>query len=227
MKFSKQHIATFLAILFHVCGVIGILYTPYKDWFIKNTPLNLCLMTVLLLWVQEEKNSSFFLFFFIAFVTGMGVEMIGVNTGLLFGSYTYGQVLGPKINGVPFLIGLNWFVVIFCSAAVLQKMQDWLAAKMESTGTAMSAKLATISLLVDGALLAALFDWLMEPVAMKLGFWQWKNGEIPFYNYTCWFVVSLVLLALLRKLAFQKANHFAVHLFIIQVLFFLALRTYL
>ncbi|MES2328400.1 MAG: carotenoid biosynthesis protein [Bacteroidota bacterium] len=227
MKFSKLHIATAIAILFHISGLIGILFTPYKDWFIQNTPLNLCLMGALLIWTHEGKNVSFFLFFITVFFVGIGVEMIGVNTGRLFGDYHYGNVLGAKLNGVPWLIGLNWFIMIFCSAAVMQQVHAWFKKKMEDAETQMSPRIAALSLVIDGAFLATFFDCLMEPVAMKLGFWQWNNGEVPIFNYTCWFGISLVLLLILRWFRFPKANHFAVHLFIIQLLFFLTLRTYL
>jgi putative membrane protein len=227
MHFPKHHIATAIAILFHVSGIIGILFTPYKDWFIQNTPLNLCLMTILLIWSHEEKNASFYFFFAITFLVGMGTEMIGVNTGRLFGSYQYGTVLGAKFNGVPWLIGLNWFVVIFCAGAVMESMHVWLRRKIANEDRQLPSGIATLSLLIDGALLATFFDWIMEPVAMKLGFWQWKNGEIPLYNYTCWFIISLVLLLIFRWMRFPKTNLFAVHLFLIQVLFFLALRTFL
>ena len=227
MRFSKQHIATFIAILFHVSGLIGILFTPYKDWFIQNTPLNLCLMAVLLFWNQPQKNLSFLTFVAIAFLVGMGTEMIGVNTGHLFGEYKYGPVMGAQLNGVPWLIGINWFVVVFCSGAIMVKTQAWFKQKFEEDGRGLPPALATLSIIIDGALLAAFFDWIMEPVAMKLGFWQWKNSEVPLYNYACWFLISAGLLAVFRRLSFDKQNHFAVHLFIIQALFFLALRTYL
>ena len=38
------------------------------------------------------------------FWTGIFVEFLGVNYGLLFGEYLYGRNLGPKLFGVPFLI---------------------------------------------------------------------------------------------------------------------------
>lgn len=227
MKFDKQQIAAFLAILFHLCGLIGIMFTPYKDWFIRNTPLNLFLMAVLLVWTHKGKNIFFWLFFLTAFLTGMGTEMIGVHTGRLFGSYRYGEVLGPKFNEVPWLIGLNWFLIVFCSAAVMQQVHHWFNSKITADGFVLPPRIAALSVVIDGALLATFFDWLMEPVAVQLGFWTWSGTGIPLYNYVCWFLISLVLLLLLRWFRFNKANHFAVHLFIIQVLFFLAFRTHL
>ena len=154
MQFSKHNISLFLAILFHLTGLIGILYTPYKDWFIKQTPFNLCLMAALLIWNQPSKNRSFFIFFATAFLTGMGTEMIGVQTGRLFGNYQYGNLLGPKLYGVPWLIGLNWFVVVFCSGSVIMQVQQWFRRKFEKKGSEMPTRVVAMSLIIDGALLA-------------------------------------------------------------------------
>ena len=72
-----------------------------------------------------------------------------------------------------------------------------------------------------------MFDWIMEPVAVKLGYWQWESNSIPLYNYISWIIISAGLLTVFRKLNQEKPNIFAVHLFIIQVLFFVVLRTFL
>lgn len=223
----KKNIAIFIAILFHLSGAIGILFTPYKDWFIANTPLNLLLMTALLFWVQERKNIGFFLFFIMCFLVGMGTEMIGVNTGRLFGNYHYGTILGKKLNGVPFLIGINWFMVVFCAGVLMSKVTNWVEEKYDSLGVRLKPSLKTFSLIFDGAILATLFDYHLEPVAIKLSFWQWKLGTPPLFNYICWFAISANLLWLFKILHFHKDNQFAVHLLIIQALFFITLQVYL
>lgn len=226
--FNLQHIALFIVLLFHVSGAIGILCTPYRDWFIQNTPLNLLLMAVLLIITQSQKNLYFFLFFAIAFVTGFAVEWIGVNTGYLFGNYRYGKVLGAQYNGVPFLIGINWFIIMYCTGTISQQLYNWSNKQLETMQVSVKPHVQFISFITDGALLATFFDYVMEPVAVKLGFWYWRgNGNIPLYNYTCWFITSMLLLAVFRLLPFEKSNRLAVHLFIIQLLFFLLLRTFL
>ena len=224
---TKYNIAIFIALLFHISGVIGILFTPYKAWFIANTPVNLVIMLGLLIWLQPKKNVSFFLFFAIAFLVGMGTEIIGVNTGKLFGHYHYGSVMGSKLNGVPYLIGINWFVVVFCSGIIITKLNNWIEDKYLSEGLQMPSFLKTASFILDGALLATLFDYNLEPVAIKLNFWQWHNNQIPLYNFICWFIISALLLVVFRRLNFSKSNHFAIHLFTIQLLFFIALQIYL
>lgn len=226
--FSLQHTALFIVLLFHVSGAIGILCTPYKDWFIQNTPLNLTIMAVLLIITQSQKNLAFLLFFVIACATGFAVEWIGVNTGYLFGDYHYGNVLGSKYGGVPLLIGVNWFIIIYCTGVISQKLQDWSNQQLEAMQATVKPSIQLISFITDGAMLATFFDYIMEPVAIKLGFWQWmNNGEIPFFNYTCWLAISLLLLTVFRMLPFEKTNQLAVHLFIIQLLFFLSLRSFL
>ncbi len=225
--FSKNNISIFIALLFHVSGLIGILFTPYKTWFIQNTPLNLGLMFLLLVWVQPKKNLSFVLFIAVAFLVGMGTEMIGVNTGKLFGYYHYGSVMGKQLNGVPYLIGINWFVTVFCSGIIMYKLNNWIEEKYIDAGIQIKPIFKTLTFIFDGALLATIFDYNLEPVAMQLNFWQWQNNIIPLYNFVCWFVISGCLLMVFRWLNFNKTNHFAVHLFIIQFLFFIALQTYL
>jgi bisanhydrobacterioruberin hydratase len=224
----RRRIATAIALLFHVCGIVGILLDIYKDFFIGATAFNLLLMFVLLLWTQRSPGVHFFLFMAIVILAGIGVEIIGVNTGVLFGQYSYGTVLGYKWMGVPLLIGINWFIAIYCCGITIHSFLQRVirAAAVNSDTPAKTIK--ALSVVVDGATLAVFFDWVMEPVAVKMGFWQWGgNGSIPSFNYVCWFGISLLLLTCFHFLQFKKSNKFAVHLLLIQVMFFLILRTFL
>jgi putative membrane protein len=86
--------------------------------------------------------------------------------------------------------------------------------------------LKIVSVLLDGALLAVLFDWVIEPAAIKMGYWQWKDGEVPVFNYYCWGFVSIVILAIFYILPFRKQNLFAVNLLLIQFMFFLLVNRF-
>lgn len=159
---------------------------------------------------------------------GFAVEWLGINTGYLFGNYQYGKVLGVQYDGVPFLIGINWFIIMYCTGVISQKLHNWSNKQLAAMQAEVKPSVQAISFITDGALLATFFDFVMEPVAVKLGYWQWQeSGDIPLYNYTCWFVISMLLLTVFRLLPFEKDNPLAVHLFIIQLLFFLLLRTFL
>ncbi len=226
-RYTKFEIATATSVFFHSIGLIGLLFFD-KDFFLAATPFNLLLSFALLIWTQREKNIFFYLFLLACFTVGILVEIIGTNSGMLFGNYTYGNVLGFKIKNVPVLIGINWFIIIYCSGisihTLLMKAINRVAAHTQKPPTVLKA----ISVIVDGATLAVFFDWLMEPVAVKLGYWVWNgDGSIPLFNYICWFIVSLLLLALFHFAKFSKQNKFAVNLLLIQLMFFLLLRTFL
>jgi len=227
VKINKYHVATFIALLFHVSGFIG-MFTTKRNWFIENTPLNLFIMFCLIIWTHPGKNGAFVAFALIAFATGMVTEIIGVNTSLLFGKYEYGKVLGPGILKVPWLIGINWFTVIYCCGIAIVEMQQWFLSKSPGAETLLSPGARMFSFIADGALLATFFDFILEPVAVKLGYWTWLGDRnIPFSNYLCWFLISALLLTVFKLLSFPARNQFAVHLLIIEMLFFSALRTFL
>ena len=226
-KINKFQVATATAVLFHTIGLVGILFFD-RALFIKATPFNLLLSFGLLIWTQQEKNSRFLIFLLICFCTGFLVEVIGTNTGVLFGNYTYGNVLGIKFRNVPLLIGINWFIIIYSSGVSINTLLTKLVNRITTGNGKDPGTLKALSIIVDGASLALFFDWLMEPVAVRLGYWTWNgDGSIPLFNYLCWFLVSLLLLGVFHYLKFNKQNKFAVNLLLIQLMFFLLLRTFL
>jgi putative membrane protein len=204
------------------------MFSSKQDWFIANTPLNLLIMFGLIIWTHPDKNRWFFLFVLVAFATGMTTEIIGVNTSLLFGKYEYGKVLGAGIGNVPWLIGINWLTVIYCCGIAISSLQAWFFSKSPAAQTLLSPQVQLFSLIADGAMLATFFDMILEPVAVKLGYWTWLgDSSIPATNYLCWFLISALLITVFRLLRFSKHNQFAVHLLVIEMLFFAALRTFL
>lgn len=109
----------------------------------------------------------------------------------------------------------------------MQTMLSSLIKKAANGNKQAPGVLRAMSVIIDGATLAVVFDWLMEPVAVKLGFWNWDgDGSIPLYNYVCWLMISMLLLTIFHFLRFDKENKFAINLLLIQALFFLILRTF-
>lgn len=225
--FTKYQFATAIAVLFHAIGLTGILLFN-RQFFVHATQINLLLMFVLLVWTQKEKNNFFFLFVIAAILIGLVVEIIGVNTGALFGNYDYGNVMGYKFMKVPLIIGINWFVIIYCCGISIHTLLMKAIGRISAETKTRPMVLKAISVIVDGATIAVFFDWVMEPVAVKLGYWKWADdGEVPIYNYVCWLMISNILLAVFHFSRFNKQNKFAVNLLLIQMMFFLLLRTFL
>ena len=227
-KISRDKIATGVAIIFHIVGLAGIFF--FKDSpFLHLTWFHLLLMAGLLIYTHKTNyNFKFILFILICFLVGMGVELYGTSTGELFGEYRYGTVMGPAFKGVPYIIGINWFVLMYCCGSSVNILFDKLYDKFKDTVPIKRNALNAFAIVIDGAFLAVITDFFLEPAAIKLGYWQWLgDGTIPFYNYVCWFVVSAVLLAAFRLLKVYNRNLFAVNLLLIQILFFFIVSSFL
>jgi len=207
---SPFHWAIFLAVLVHFSGAIGIAFFN-PSFFVPFTPVNLFLMLLLLILNEQPINLRFVQASLMAVVVGMTTEMIGVNTGLLFGNYSYGEVFGRKLFGVPVLIGINWFCIVYTAHVVARKFN----------GKLIKGKL---SIALFTAAIATSFDWVMEPVAMQLGFWNWNDGQIPIFNYASWFVISFAVSVAFGYMKIEANNKFAPYFLMIQGLFFLFLR---
>ncbi len=192
-----------LALVYFI-GLLGILI-PFHEQFILLTPVNLLFSLTLTLFFHTDWSPKAILFLGIAFFVGFGIEMIGVNTGLVFGSYEYGRVLGLQWHRTPFMIGVNWILVTYCSGIAINHIfPNW--------------HLLLKSLL--GALLLVSLDLLIEPVAMYYGFWSWENDVVPFQNYAAWFGIGFTLLVCFYALIGKSTNKVAFALLILQFAFF-------
>ena len=223
---NRYHTATIIAILFHAAGLAGILFFD-RNIFLAATPYHMMIMAALLFYTQEKINTSFVIFFAFCFSAGIAAEVLGTSTGMLFGEYSYGSFLGPVFKHVPIVIGLNWFIIIYCCGVFINTMLEKLTKKLaEMTGNPLT-RIRFLSLVSDGAMLSVFFDWIMEPAANKLGYWTWAgNGRVPFYNYACWLVISALLLVVFGLLKFSKRNIFAVNLLLTMIMFFMLIRVF-
>ncbi len=228
MPKDKVTIATAIAIIFHAIGFVGMFFN--REFFVATTPLNLLLMFGLILYTQPKINYQFIIFLCVCFVVGIWVEVIGTSTGMLFGNYKYSQNLGPSFKNVPLIIGINWCIIMYSCGVCVHFIFAKLSARVqEITGATTSSPILQIfSVVTDAAMLAVFFDFVLEPAAIKLGYWEWlDDGSVPSYNYLCWFIISAALQLLFGLLKFEKQNKFAVHLLMIMSLFFLLITTFL
>lgn len=201
-------VAAVLLSAFYVVGFIGLsdpLGERYSE-FLSLTPLNLVMTTAVLLGFHRGWSLSFVISALLVMLTGFFMEVAGVHTGLVFGEYAYGKTLGWKLIDVPLTIGLNWFLLVYLIAVVLDRLRDpWVFA-------------------LAGALMMTVLDVLIEPVAIRLDFWSWSGNSIPLQNYIAWYLLSLVLFRFFRWRHERVENAMAPVVLAIQYLFFIALN---
>ncbi|MFW5821162.1 MAG: carotenoid biosynthesis protein, partial [Bacteroidota bacterium] len=142
-----------------------------------------------------------------AFLITFLLEYAGVETGKVFGNYHYGETMFLQLGKVPVVIAFNWTILILATYSISNKLvnKPWIIPVISSV-------------------LIVIFDYIMEPVAMYLDYWQWENNTIPLQNYIAWFIISLVFAYALSILKIRPDSKILRYYFFIQLGFFVLFR---
>jgi putative membrane protein len=193
-------------VLVHFFGIIGIYFLP--EWFLPATPITILISAAVVFLRYEKYRQSRLVAFFVIAVVSFFIEVYGVQTGNLFGTYTYGNNLGWKLFGVPLIIGFNW-------AALIMVAEQITTHYIVINNRFFSA--------VCVAALMTSFDLLLEVLAPQFDFWSFTHmNYAPRENFIAWFVVSFCF-GLYSYSHFRNQNRTAVLYGTAQLVFFMAL----
>lgn len=192
-------------IVFYVVGIIGFSIKYTYSIFIHLTPVVL-LMSLALLFYYDRNNitTKKILFYVFIYISSLFIEMYGVNTGILFGDYTYGKGLGIKIVETPILIGINWVLMIYITSSIFTKLKP----------NFISQVIIPSSLMIG-------YDIIMERAAPKIDMWSWANDTIPLQNFLMWGGLAILFHSIRYFLKIEIKNKMATPIFIAQVLLFI------
>lgn len=137
-------------------------------------------------------------FVVVGVVFGWLAEELGATRGWFFGSYTYTDVLGPRLGAVPVIIPLMWFALTYI-AYVIGNLMVW---QSPSDGAAPLLQSATMSLLA--AMIVTAYDLGADPymvftlkawiMTMKDGWWFGETLE----GFFGWAFVSFAIIFTFR-----------------------------
>ncbi len=196
----KNALIIFLWVV-HISALIGIAL-GYEDFFLPKSPWTMLLLWISLMVYYPVNNFKYVLLFFVCMTVGISAEWVGVHTGLLFGDYSYGSNFGPKLDGIPYLIGVNWAILTFCSHAIARQyfQNKWVIAAI-------------------GAGLMVFLDLFLEQICDFANYWTFNGGTAGWFNYVCWYLIAygLHLAAHFTKLTGDVK--ISSHLYIVQLAF--------
>jgi putative membrane protein len=231
-----------LGLLFLV-GLAGHALAAALPWMLLLTPYFLLLAGLsVLLPVLWEGRRRLWWWALVVLVVTFFVEAAGTATGRIFGPYTYGATLGPMLLAVPVVIAFNWLLVILGATSLAERVIRRLesvrrrgAQEREAQGRRRPAAgggaapgqlrplpVALAAVLAAG--LAAGFDFVLEPTAVRLQYWVWHAAGIPLQNYLAWFLVALAAALAFMLLRLSARSRLPLAYFLIQLGFFGALR---
>ncbi|MCK9279799.1 MAG: carotenoid biosynthesis protein [Melioribacteraceae bacterium] len=206
----EKWVIPFFIIMYSV-GITGHLIDATRPLMIILTPFTLLLCsTVLFYSIHKEINSQLLGWLISTYIITFVLEAYGTASGLIFGAYKYGDVLGWSLFDVPLIIGVNWVIVILGGLTL----------------SLLISKNIYISSIITG-IIAVLFDFILEPLAMKLDYWQWSGNIIPLQNFTAWFIIAVVFSLGFNFKKIKINSKIPLYYIIIQSIFFLVLRLFL
>ena len=195
----------FLCIFFAV-GIIGIQMEETNALFIKLIPVALLLSSAFVFYFHTSFDLKTILVFSLVYFLGLLIEIIGVDTKLIFGHYEYGNGLGIKLFHTPLIIGLNWLMLVYMSTSAAKKI----------------ISNSFLQMVLAASLLLA-YDIILEQMAPVLQMWYWKGDRIPLQNYIAWFVIALFFNFLFYIFKIKTSNKIAPFVLLFQTCFFLIL----
>ncbi len=198
-----------ILVLYYVVGIMLFLVEGTRSLFGSLTPLSLIMSFLAVLAFQPSWSPKLGLAFLTVFGLAVFVEIMGVQTGVLFGEYVYGKALGLKILDTPVMIGLNWLILVYCTTAIVNH----------------SFK-NKITRIISGAGLMVFYDLVLEYVAPVMDMWSWPTRYPGVRNFLMWYLVALVFHSLFQWLNLKIENRPARYLFLIQFLFFSGIALY-
>lgn len=204
-KIALKGSIVFLCIFFAV-GIIGIQTEETNALFIKLIPVALLLSSAFVFYFHKNFDLKTILVFFLVYFLGLLIEIIGVNTKLIFGHYEYGNGLGIKLFQTPLIIGLNWLMLVYMSLSTVKKI----------------IRNSFFQIVLAASILLT-YDVILEQMAPVLKMWYWKGDLIPLQNYLAWFVIALFFNFIFHIFNIKTSNKIAPFVLLFQTCFFLIL----
>ncbi|MFC2112999.1 carotenoid biosynthesis protein [Bacteroidota bacterium] len=201
---SEKKILSFLRAWFLI-GILGFAFPFTHAIFRHIIPFTILLMAMIILAYHRPINKPFMLITFMVAILGFGIEVAGIKTGLLFGEYKYGSILGPKIAEVPIVMGLNWVVMVYGGVAIASRTRWGII-----PGSLISGLILTVS------------DLIIEKFAILTGMWTWVEGVPSFRNSAGWFIISCFLSLLYYQIVKPEIRKVAIYVYIYQMILFIS-----
>lgn len=134
-----------------------------------------------------------------SFLISFTAEALGVNFGLIFGSYHYTEVLGVQFFGVPLLAALAWEPIGYAAFCITDILAP---SRTTQSNTWINRLPMHLWLAGIGALATTAWDMMIDPIAVNEGWWIWHEGGsympylnhgVPIQNFLGWLGVAFVI----------------------------------
>ncbi|MDC0230895.1 carotenoid biosynthesis protein [Aureispira] len=182
-----------ILMLYYVSFLIGLTTGVDQDWFLRYGASFIYINTVLIFFYQKEWNKATIKFFAACFVVGFSLELILVKSNFILGNYYFGDSLGLKIFGIPFVIGFYWLILSYSAGNLASKLP------IRSFFGKVSA----------GAILQICLILFILQFASRLDLWHLDPASDEIRYCIVWLLFGFVFQVYYHKLNIEKSNRIA------------------
>jgi putative membrane protein len=140
----------------------------------------------------------------ISILFGWFAEHMGVTRGWFFGGYTYTDVMGAKLGGVPLVVPPMWFSLTYIGSIIANLIVH------KSPVDHASQKFERFTICLLGAFIVTAYDLAADPYmihVMKAWVMEEKHGDYfgeTVQGFVGWVIVSFIIMFTIRSLNSQK-----------------------
>lgn len=181
LKNNKLVIFTAFTLAFLAVGAFFMANVEMPRWSYVLSSINVLLFAVpsfwaLKMWLGWSDGAKLV---GILGVYALSIETFALITGFPYGHFGYSEHLGYKLFGyVPWTVAFAWTPLMLCAYAA-----------------ARSLFASRVKRIICSTFLLVVFDLIIDPGAVKLGFWQYPSGiyyGVPISNYLGWVVSGAI-----------------------------------
>jgi len=195
-KWKELPIKQWLWLAALLIWLLALIFTPISIWrygdgvFVQLATVGVLAQfsaTIVALWMQWGARKTLATAGLVAVLTWM-IEVLGVQTGLPFGSYRYSDAFQPQLAGVPLLIPLAWMMMLAPAWAMSQIILSGLSDRL---GGVQSGRYRLAFAAIAGLAFTA-WDLYLDPQMVGRGTWESENPGayfgIPLLNFVGWWI---------------------------------------
>lgn len=188
----RQKLFLISILLFLTVGAFFMVNVELPAWSYLLSGINIFAFALPAFWAAKNwlgwQNAA--LLFFILGIFALLIETNAIITGFPYGHFGYSELLGYKLFGyAPWTVAFAWSPLLLGSFAIARNLSDN----------------AGLSVVIT-AIILILFDLVLDPGAVLLGFWKYADGGVyygvPFLNFVGWGfsgILGAILLEILVK----------------------------
>jgi len=186
---DAKRLITIALLAFLAIGAYFMVNVELPPWSHYLSGLNVVLFAIPAFWVTRRWLGWYdaFALWIVLGLFAIGIETLAIFTGFPYGHFGYSELLGAKLFGVtPWTVFLAWTPLMLGAYAIAANL-------FGKPPSAFSFQLSVLRI-IFAALIATAFDLVLDPGAVRLGFWQYEGGGwwygVPWSNFGGWLITA-------------------------------------